>query len=49
MAADARKVVILKDWDVIRENVKKGLKRLGHDILIVQAYDTTDRERKGAK
>lgn len=46
MAADTYKTVLLKDWDVIRENVKKGLKRLGHDILIVPVYDTPEREEK---
>lgn len=29
VAADTYKMVLLKDWDAIRENVKKGLKRLG--------------------
>lgn len=47
-AADTYKIVLLKDWDIIRENVKKGLKRLGHDILIVPVYDTpVQEERKG--
>lgn len=46
VAADTYKTVLLKDWDVIRENVKKGLKRLGHDILIVPVYDTPEREEK---
>ena len=50
MAADAYKVALLKDWGTIRENVKKGLKRLGHDILIVPVYDTPDQdEREGAE
>ena len=48
VAADNYKMVLLKDWDAIRESVKKGLKRLGHDILIVPVYDTPEREeRKG--
>lgn len=48
VAADTYKMVLLKDWDSIRERVKKGLKRLGHDILIVPEYDTPEREeRKG--
>lgn len=45
-AADTYKMVLLKDWDVIRENVKKGLKRLEHDIIIVPTDDTPDREEK---
>ena len=48
VAADNYKMVLLKDWDAIRESVKKGLKRLGHGILIVPVYDTSEREeRKG--
>lgn len=48
--ADTYKMLMLKDWDSICERVKKGLERLGHDILIVQEYDTTDRkERKVQK
>lgn len=48
VAADIYKMVLLKDWDAIRESVKKGLERLGHDILIVPVYNTPDREeRKG--
>lgn len=48
VAADTYKMVLLKDWDAIRESVKKGLKRLGYDILIVPEYDTPEREeRKG--
>ena len=48
VAADTYKMVLLKDWDAIRESVKKGLKHLGHDILIVPEYDTPEREeRKG--
>lgn len=46
VAADTYKMVLLKDWDAIRENVKKGLKRLGHDIIIVPMDDTPDREEK---
>lgn len=46
VAADTYKMVLLKDWDSIRESVKKGLKRLGHDIIIVPVYDTPDREEK---
>lgn len=45
-AADTYKMVLLKDWDVIREKVKKGLKRLGHDIIIVPTDDTPDREER---
>ena len=45
-AADTYKMVLLKDWDVIRENVKKGMKRLGHDIIIVPTDDTPDREER---
>lgn len=48
VAVDTHKMILLKDWDAIRESVKKGLKRLGHDILIVPVYDTPEREeRKG--
>ena len=46
VAADTYKMVLLKDWDVIRENVKKGMKRLGHDIIIVPTDDTPDREER---
>lgn len=46
VAADTYKMVLLKDWDAIRESVKKGLKRLGHDIIIVPMYDTPDQEEK---
>lgn len=48
-AADTYKMVLLKDWDVIREKVKKGLKRLGHDIIIVPTDDTPDREERKRK
>lgn len=44
--ADTYKIILLKDWETICEKVKKGLKRLGHDIVIVPAYDTPDREEK---
>ena len=47
MAADTYKMILLKDWDIIRENVKKGLKRLGHDIIIVPMYGTPGSGRKG--
>lgn len=46
VAADTYKMVLLKDWDSIRERVKKGLKRLGHDIPIVPVYDTPEQEEK---
>lgn len=47
MAADTYKAALLKDWDAICEKVKKGLKRLGHDIVIVPEYDSPERgERK---
>ena len=46
VAVDTYKMILLKDWDVIRESVKKGLKRLGHDIIIVPMYDTPDQEEK---
>lgn len=32
---DTCKIALLKEWDIICEKVKKGLKRLGHDVLIV--------------
>ena len=46
VAVDTHKMILLKDWDIIRESVKKGLKRLGHDIIIVPMYDTKDQEEK---
>lgn len=48
MAIDTYKMILLQDWEAICENVKKGLKRLGHDIVIVPVYDTPDREKEGA-
>ena len=29
------KIVLLAEWDAVRLSVKKGLKRLGHDIVLV--------------
>lgn len=46
VAADTYKMILLKDWDSIRESVKKGLKRLGHDIPIVPVYDTPEQEER---
>lgn len=46
VAVDTHKMILLKDWDIIRESVKKGLKRLGHDIIIVPMYDTPDQGEK---
>lgn len=47
VAADTYKMVLLKDWDVIRESVKKGLKRLGHDIILVP-IDSLPEKKKGS-
>ena len=46
VAVNTHKMILLKDWYIIRESVKKGLKRLGHDIIIVPMYDTPDQEEK---
>ncbi len=46
MAESKEKVNLLKDWDSIRQLVKRGLKRLGHDIPIV-CMDPEDKRRKG--
>ncbi len=32
---DTYKIVLLAEWDAVRLSVKKGLKRLGHDIVLV--------------
>jgi len=47
VAADNYKMVLLKDWDAIRESVKKGLKRLGHDIILVP-IDSLPEKKKGS-
>ncbi len=45
MAESQVKVNLLKEWDSIRQSVKHGLKRLGHDIPIV-CMDPEDERRK---
>lgn len=44
--ADTYKIVLLTEWDAIRLSVKKGLKRLGHDIILVPIDDVPDEKRK---
>lgn len=31
---DCRKLSYIREWDDIRQRVKKGLKNLGHDIVL---------------
>lgn len=32
---DTYKIILLEEWNTIRSNVRKELKRLGHDIILV--------------
>lgn len=46
MAESKVKVNLLKDWDTIRQLVKRGLKKLGHDIPIVCMNPENERRKK---
>lgn len=35
MSVNSYKEVLLHDWDEIRKKVLEGLKRLGHDIVLI--------------
>lgn len=39
------KADLLKDWDAVRQSIKRGLERLGHDILI-ECMDPEGERRK---
>ena len=41
------KADLLKDWDAVRQSIKRGLERLGHDILI-ECMDPEGERRKGS-
>ncbi len=45
MKVKKENVDLLKEWDGIRQSVKRGLKRLGHDILLV-CMEPEDKKRK---
>lgn len=44
---DTYKIILLEEWNTIRSNVRKGLKRLGHDIILVPLDRPS--EKKGKK